>query len=436
MLIKNLLNKYISSRRRPLLNSRISALKREPALFWHSCLYISFWISLAFFPAGYGFREVMPPLCMIFLLLYYRYGWNGSVLAGLKIFWLFPCLWLMILIGVIFSSNPWASLLHAGTGLNKAFILPFIAMECARNEKELKGLVWALVFACFWQGLDGLWQAFTGMDFIMDYKPNAGRLTGSLGDYTVGNYLALALAPAFGVWFILRQKFSAPVCFLLATSLFWPAFFLFQGASSRSGALALASVFILWALLSRGWRNFRLPLWPAAAILLTFAICQPGRLSLERILQDERWDLWRLGWKVFVQNPWFGAGAGQYNSAFHALGLLPLREDPGISHPHNLYLDMLYAHGIIGFGLGAVFIFGFLYWGWNKIKPRLRKEIACGYKNVYWRLTAFFWLGYAAWLVNGIFGHDFYRIWWLAEAMCSLGIMIGAAASGVRARDQ
>ena len=150
------------------------------------------------------------------------------------------CLWLMVGIGVCFSTDPLSSLLHAGTGINKGFILPFIAMECVRGEKDLRRLVWACVLACFWQGLDGVWQVFTGRDFIMGYELNAGRLTGSLGDYTVGNYIALALIPAFGLWFILRRGLDAVSSVFLCLTVFWPAFFLLLGAASRSGALAVA----------------------------------------------------------------------------------------------------------------------------------------------------------------------------------------------------
>ena len=51
-----------------------------PGEFWRACLFWTFWVSLALFPIGYGWREVTPPLCFIFLLLYYRQAWQGSVL--------------------------------------------------------------------------------------------------------------------------------------------------------------------------------------------------------------------------------------------------------------------------------------------------------------------------------------------------------------------
>lgn len=408
----------------------ISALRQgPPGELWFFCLFWTFWLSLASFPIGYGMREVLPVVCCIFLLLYYCHEWHNSVLRRLGARSLFYCLWLMLLIGVLFSGDVWASLLHAGTGINKGFILPFIAMECVRDERDLRRLVWACVAACFWQGLDGLWQAGTGRDFIMGYEPNAGRLTASLGDYTVGNYIALALVPAFSLWFILRQRLPALSSGFLWLAALWPAFFLLVGSASRSGALAVAASFGFWAVLRRrGWQ-WRIVLWPLLA--LAGGALLEGRMRPEVLIDDGRWSLWKLGWRVFLEHPWFGAGAGQYNAAFRALGLRPEKDAITISHPHNLYLDMLYAHGIVGFSLGMIFLLGFLWWGYKRIRPRLTAECAGNGASVYWRLAGWFWVGFAAWLVNGVFGHDFYRIWWLALAMSYLGVMIGAVVNGL-----
>lgn len=102
----------------------------DPGEFWHACLFWTFWVSLALFPIGYGWREVTPPLCFIFLLLYYRHAWHRSVLRRLTVWPLFLCAGAMTLIGVVFSTDVWQSFLHGGMGVNKAYILPFIAMEC------------------------------------------------------------------------------------------------------------------------------------------------------------------------------------------------------------------------------------------------------------------------------------------------------------------
>lgn len=404
----------------------------DAAAFWRFWLFWSFWLSIALFPAGYGLREIMPPLCLVFLLAYYRHAFSRSTLARLgRPAWLFLGLFGMVFIGVAFSRHPWASLLHAGTGLNKAYIAPFIAMECATSRRDLERLSWASLTACLWEGLDGLWQAMTGSDLIMGYGLNAGRLTGSLGDYTVGNYIALAIVPALGAWVGLARALGRARAALILAAMLWPAFYLLQGASSRSSLLAIAACPVLWYLLRRqpgrtlSWRAWA-PVAIACACAFLFALCQPRRLGLDQLLQDGRWSLWELAWRVFLENPWLGAGAGQYNDAFRALGLSPARDAITISHPHDLYLDMLYAHGLVGFALGMIFLGGFLLWGWRILRPQLATPAPASY----WQLAGCFWLAYAAWLVNGIFGHDFYRIWWLALAMSYLGIMIGACVNG------
>lgn len=414
------------------LLSYISLFHERPADFWHKLLFATFWLSLATFPVSYAMREILPTICLLFLALYYRHAWRQSVLARLNVWWLFLCAAFMIAIGILFSSNPFASFLHAGTGFNKGFILPFIAMECVRTERDLRSLLWACVIACFWEGLDGVWQAATGKDFILGYPLKSKRLTGSLGDYTVGNYIALALIPAFGVWFILRKilNFSASVLLLLA--LLWPAFFLCIGAGTRSGILAITLAIGLWQLFYGGWHKlWRAIIWPTLILLLLYFFHTP-RLEVERVAGDGRWSLWEIAWRIFLEHPWLGAGSGRYNAAFRELGLTPSKDEITITHPHDLYLDILYAHGIIGFSLGMTFLFGFLWWGWHKIRPELEREckVPDFTGNIYWRLTAWFYLGYAGWLINGIFGHDFYRTWWLGLAMSYLGIMIGAIING------
>ena len=86
-----------------------------------------------------------------------------------------------------------------------------------------------------------------------------------------------------------------------------------------------------------------------------------------------------------------------------------------------------------------IFLLGFAWWAGRHIRRALhdggvaqRAAEAAG-SLLHWRLTAWFYLGYLGWLVNGIFGHDFYRIWWLGLAMCSLGICIGGVVSGLAA---
>lgn len=418
----------------------LSLRHTDPARFWQRCLFWSFWLHMTIFAVGYGFREVMPLICLVFLGLYYRHAWHESIFHRLTIRPLFYCLWIMMLIGVAFSLNPWASFLETATSFNKGLILPFIAMESVRSLKDLKRLVWGSMLAFFWVGLDGIYQYCTGFDFIMGYPIHSGRLTSALADYCVGNYLAQIFVPALGVWYICRQKLgliaSAAVCLLLS----FPGLFTLYGTQTRAALLALVACALVWlaCIRVRHWKKI-LGL-VLLSMVLAYALMQSsaGRLSLERIFQDGRWSLWSLALAIVREWPIFGAGAEMFNPAFRSLGLVPARDAITIEHPHNLYLDILCSTGIVGALFGFIFLFGMLWWLGKHLLPRLARNWqpavpseAPGCSRMYWQLTGLFALGYLAWLVNGIFGHEFYRMWWLGQAMQGLGVAIGALVLGL-----
>ena len=75
--------------------SLLEAERNPSGAPWDRWLFWSFWLSLATFPVGYGAREVLPVICFIFLLFYYRYNWSKSVLRRLDARPLFYCLWAM-----------------------------------------------------------------------------------------------------------------------------------------------------------------------------------------------------------------------------------------------------------------------------------------------------------------------------------------------------
>lgn len=417
--------------------------KTDPGEFWYVCLFWSFWLHLTFFIIGYGFREVLPIICAICLGFYYRYRWHDSVLRRMPLMPLFGCLWGMLLIGVIFSINPWNSFLEVGTAINKGLILPFLGMECVRSCKDLKRLTWGAAIAFLWVGLDGIYQYFHGVDFIMGYPLNADRLTSVMDDYEVGNYLAQVFVPAAGVWYICRQKFSLTVSAILCALLFMPGLFTLYGAAARSSMLALIGSAFAWIICLRGryWKHFVLVCAIGLVIVaVALQFCTSGRLNIHTIAQDGRWSLWSLAWAVFEDNVFFGAGIDSYNEAFRALGLVPAKDEITISHPHNLYLDILSSTGIVGAALGYTFLFGMLVWQAKKLMPRLvvswqppagTTPQTPGCSRLYWQLTGLFGLGWLTWLVDGIFGHELLRMWWFAHATLGLGVTIGAVIRGI-----
>lgn len=398
-----------------------SAAQVRTALCW------LFWASIVLFPVGPSVREIMPSLCLLVLIRYYYLDWHNSTLRRVPVNFLWGALALGIIVSVVFSQNVWESLLHVARHVNKGYVYPFVAMECVRSTRELQRIIWAFVLVSFWQGLNGVWQAYTGFDFIDNTPIMSGRLTGSMSTYRVGNYIALTLMPALALWTLLRHKYSIVFAACACSVLWLPAAYLLLYSYTRSGYLALLLGICCLMFTYLPAKKRLLALLPLVSFI-PMVLLLPKRLGANALAGDGRWDLWRFAWEVFLNKPWFGAGFGEYNAAFRAMGFVPTMDEITISHPHSIYLQLLCESGIVGTTCIMVFLVGFLVWGYSRVHhglTRASRDNALEH-TYYWRLTAFFWAAWCAYMVNGIFGHDFFRLWWFSLAMTLLGVMIGA----------
>lgn len=410
------------------LRTRFLAI--PPAQGASHCRAALLWLlfaSIITFPLGQAFREGGPLLSLVALALYYYWGWEQSALRKLPVRYLFVLFYALIFLSTLSSIAPATSARIVSPNLWKGFMLPFIAMESIRSWRDLRLLVIGFAIAAFYEGLDGIWQHITGFDFIHKTPIMAGRLTGSMDTYRAGDFMAMVTVPALGICTLLPARLSHRTRLVLACLMLLPALHLLIFAQSRSGYLGfLGGLYCLWVfLLGRPAIRWAL-LPPLAGVLLVFF--GPRRISLEAALQDQRWDLWRLAWRVFESRPWFGAGAGAYNAGFKSLGLLPVAEDPAIQHPHNIYLQFLSDTGVVGFTIAIAFFATMTVWSALRIRSGLKD--AAGDALCHWQLTAFFWAGWVCYLFNAIGAHDYYRTWWLALAMTLLGILLGGCMTG------
>lgn len=398
-------------------------------IFWTLVCYI------VTFSWGFGIREVLPCIGGIFLFALYKYDWKSTTLSRFPLKWTLAVFGLSLVWAVVMSRDPWESFLHIGRGFNKQFLVFFLALECVRTEKDLRHLVYALTAGLFIQGWNCVYQHCTGLDFIQHDPLNAGRLTGSFGDYWVGNWFALTMVPACGLWYLLRRKLPRPLGACLCIAVFLPAVYGMVFAGARNAYIILFGAMTAACL----YRQFRLgrknrSMWIfialAACAVAAMSVCGLQRgMSAGAVQGDGRWSLWELAIAVFRDSMITGAGAGQYNAAFRALGLAPLKDAITISHPHDIYLQLLCETGIVGTLLTLVPLAVIFLWIERRLCPMLRTEYALPPSAdgpLYARLTFLFALGFFAFLISGIVGHDFYRPWYLAVALGNLGIALGA----------
>jgi len=166
---------------------------------------------------------------------------------------------------------------------------------------------------------------------------------------------------------------------LAATGLLLIGIGLSQSRGAWLGALVAAAALVLvW---SRTTRRLLVPGLIGAALAVALAVS--GLLPpaiLDRVAQaieyfgvfdvrtvqvtSENWAVvermahWQAGWYMFLANPWFGVGAGNYAAAYPAYYVGPWPE--ALGHAHNYYLNMLAELGFVG-GLLLLVLLGLVF---------------------------------------------------------------------------
>lgn len=413
---------------------------------WFRAMFWTFGFYLVFFSSGFGFREVLPPISFICLCGYWRHNWQGSALYAFAHKWALLVFAIFLVESVAFSHDPLASFLHVGRGLNKQFLVFFLAMECARGKREVIDLAWCLLAGCFFQSMVCLWQLHTGFDPIQHYPLKAGRLTGSMGSFWVGNYIVLAGIPAFCLWGHLARKTGRLTAFFIFLAIVSPLIVATYFSSTRAAVLALlVASSLAWA---RRGHNKRIDthkkmdqgdcinVWELrhiffclclAAIILLFLlfIFGEGRLSLNRIFHDPRLTLWGLAVDIFKTDIWTGIGPWQYKPTVQsmvALGTLT-EEAFNQTHPHNAWLQVLCETGIIGFVLCFVPMLSLVWQCLRVLWPAMHS----GQRRQYAWAGFCFLLGVTAFFAHWLIGHDFFRPWYQALFLLHLGVASGVA---------
>jgi len=409
-------------------------LKVQTIMFW------SFWGSIVLFPLGYITREITPTICLFILLRYYKLNWKKTVLRNFNKKILFVFLLFGICVGVFFSTDPINSFFYVFKHINKGFVYPLVAMECVNSTERLEKITLAFVAVCFWQGCDGIYQSLHGYDFI-DNMPiikhaylKHGRLTGSMNDYRVGNFMALTIIPASACYIVSRKRMGLFFSVLVQFITLFPGLYLLYFSYTRNAYFTLLAASILLAIVHCKFSLLRQLVFYFLIIIVFFIILlviMPERIGFEAILHDGRWDLWWFAWHVFLQFPWVGAGFWQYNHAFRSLGFVPTLDPITISHPHNIYLQLLCESGVLGALSIGTFLAGFCLWGYRQVRSGLLRSIPKSRAQQHWILASFFWVAWTSYLLSGIAGHDFFRDWWFSQAMILFGILVGACSCPV-----
>jgi O-antigen ligase len=224
--------------------------------------------------------------------------------------------------------------------------------------------------------------AYGAVQFATGSGPEAFALQGALrafGHFEQPNPFAGYLTTILPLALLMALSASNPSWFrwlaLFSSGLMAVGIGLSQSRGAWLGAAA--AIFVLALLWSRDTRRLLPPAALVAALIPAMALA--GLLPptvLDRVAQAveyfgvfdvrtvdptsanfavlERMAHWQAGWYMFMDQPWFGVGAGNYGDAYDRYFINGWPE--ALGHAHNYYLNMLAELGIVGGSLLLLFL--------------------------------------------------------------------------------
>ena len=258
----------------------------------------------------------------------------------------------------------------------KFIILYFIVVETVDSKTKFKNLLIMASLSAVIVMIDGFLQHyFLHKDLIrlypsFKYRPpwqDSAYIGFPTGPFPFPNdlsaWMLMVLMPVLSL-FIRGVKQLRPR-FILGTFLF-PFLFLFYLANARSAWLGfLASFFLILFILGKKlFIVFVILLLVAAVILLLLPSEKTINIFDLSSLQD-RFYMWRIGWKVFTEHPIIGNGLNMGFSKFQEYREDVYKNKKG-SYFHNGFLQVAVETGIIGLVIfllliGRVFTSAFRY---------------------------------------------------------------------------
>ncbi|MBL7071868.1 MAG: O-antigen ligase family protein [Candidatus Omnitrophica bacterium] len=227
----------------------------------------------------------------------------------------------------------------------------FVIVETVKTDRDVKRLVGTILVSCTLIGIDGVWQYFSGQDFIRAYPIwSMSRMKASFKFPTgFGGWLitVLPLCISLAIFNTKEKRYKGWGIFLSVLLLSCLVLSLTRGAWL---AFIPAIIFLVW---KRGdAAKVILLLLLVALILLIGSMMLLGggeKLALYTIRAPavvHRIDLTKLAWRMFIERPYVGHGINTFMSIYERYA--SAFDYSGISYAHNCYLQMAVETGVFG----------------------------------------------------------------------------------------
>jgi O-antigen ligase len=272
-------------------------------------------------------------------------------------------------------------------GIITCLLAFFVLTHNAHHRWQINFLT--VLWICLASGIAvyGLVQWMRNAHWVWWYPQHPGYYGRASGTYLCPNhfsgYLEMILAIAAAQFLFSRRDWHWKILLLAA------CFVMIAGivfSYSRGGWLSsFTAAIVLLAFLAK-YKAFRFRFAALGFVFLVGAIifAAAGLGSVrERIEitvkggEPTRLAMWRAAWRIGLENPTFGAGAGMYDVLYPAHRTMQARP----AYTHNDYANAFADYGIVGIALIAWLIGAFFYSVGQNIRQRATKTAAGGPSN-------------------------------------------------------
>ena len=322
----------------------------------------------------------------------------------------------VLLLGVATLTVPFAvwrgGALDQTITLTKLVVIMFLIGTLVDTNKRLRAVVWILVALLAWYAGSALRSYARGeLVFAQDIERAVG-VTSVVGDPNALAGVIVGLLP----FLIAAIRFTRMIAArLLLLSVFPLAIATLIVTGSRASLLALLAVALYYVLRSKrrvislaclavvvGLVWIGMPQQYKDRYLTVKSYAQGGQLDESNEL---RLRVWKAGWRMFLDHPVLGVGAGQFSTAYGTV--YSGRTVGPWMQPHNLLIQVGCEFGLVGLVIFGYFVFQIVKA--NRSILRLKGE---GSYRLNYEVAVACGALLAGVAIVSVVGHTLYRPYW------------------------
>jgi O-antigen ligase len=322
----------------------------------------------------------------------------------------------LVLQAVVLITIPFAiwrgGALTAATELFKLIMLQLLMTFFIDSQDRLRYILWLLVGFMMWFAGSSFSAYLQGQYYVVNGVQRAQGVNSMVGGPNELAGLLLALLPFLIALIRCTKRFLLKLLLVGCGGL---TLFVLMLTGARISMVALFAMVIFYILRSK--RRF-LNLIVSVVLGLSLWFSLPPRYQKRYLTVKEyaeggqlddsnklRLEIWNAGWRMFLDHPILGVGAGQFSTAYGMI--YSGKTHKAWMQPHNLFLQVTCELGLLGL---SVFVY-FIIQVWKAIREILRFKGSHGLETSYQFALACYLMMIGIGLVSTV-SHTLYRPHW------------------------